>query len=860
MPNESPEISILDELRRGGFEFSFATTYNAYLPFYEEVVWRHLVAAGCRANVLLMDGRQCAASLSDEGARPRLAGREYTLIPARSRGAFHPKLLMLVGRERGLLFVGSHNLTVAGFGRNRELTSRLEAPTDDEASLAALGEAWRFMRAWVADQPAELLAAFDAAESYAGWLRDALTAGAPDGARMRFFGSAPEGESLWQRVKGLMPGGVRRVTVVSPFFDGRLRFLKRLAADLEPAEFVVGVEPGAVVIDHAAAAALADVRFVNTNGLREGKGYLHAKAVLVETTDDHELLVTGSANASWQAWLAGSDERNAEAVVVTAGSKRQSTALALGLRGLAEEPPLSPDDWEEIRRKAAGRPKRADESHPVPLVAVETEQGFDAQDPTTAAPSPVAADLFSADGQGIGGAAAAVEGDRLYRVEVPEPGLRQRTSTVLLRFADGASRLAIAHHTFDVAASAQNERQREWRRAFDSLETDTPLLEDMLKIVERVIFDDFEAHQPRPRAGGTHAAAEPDAGGAEAPQETYSARLADAAATPAHLRHARLDDLSVILSAMNRRLAEGLEASVSLGPGIARSEEELIDPETEEEKGWPEIDGAAVAAACRRRVSTLLRRMVGQLELASQTPARSAGAVRQLAAVLGILHRLREVELTAGWLPYDDRLIRDRDEWRFFLDAARLLFRPSAPVMQRAAETHAAAGTKTTAPAEPSTAAGLLLWLAWDSGLDVRSVTDAEEQTEVRENLRGVARLVAMARAVSDDERALVKASEAISRHCAFYAGDGVTETWCDEHLDWLKKVADVASSPRAAHTLARPADAGDIVYPTLKAEPGLHVVLQSKGSSVKVVDLDREDEQTTYGIKYVAVIKSSRR
>ena len=175
--------------------------------------------------------------------------------------------------------------------------------------------------------------------------------------------------------------------------------------------------------------------------------------------------------------------------------------------------------------------------------------------------------------------------------------------------------------------------------------------------------------------------------------------------------------------------------------------------------------------------------------------------------------------------------------------------------MQRAVETYAAAGTTTAALAEPSTAAGLLLWLVWDLGLDVRSATDADDRGEVRENLRGVARLVAMAQVVSDDERAREKASEAISRHYAFYAGDGVTETWCDKHLSWLKKMADVACSPRAAHTLARPADAGDLVYPTLKAEASLHVVLQSKGSSVKVVDLDKEDEETTYGIKYVAVL-----
>lgn len=69
-----------------------------------------------------------------------------------------------------------------------------------------------------------------------------------------------------------MPESVRRVTVVSPFFDGRLRFLKRLAEDLKPEEFVVGVEPGAVVIDHEAARSLQGVRFVDSKRLREGKG------------------------------------------------------------------------------------------------------------------------------------------------------------------------------------------------------------------------------------------------------------------------------------------------------------------------------------------------------------------------------------------------------------------------------------------------------------------------------------------------------------------------------------------------------------------------------------------------------------
>jgi hypothetical protein len=853
VPTETPEISILDELRRGGFEFSFATTYNAYLPFYEDVVWRHLTAAGCRANVLMMDGRQCAAALYDEGSRPRLAGREYTLIPARSRGAFHPKLLMLVGRERGLLFAGSHNMTVAGFGRNRELASRIEAAADDEAAMAALGEAWRFMRAWASDQPAGLLAAFDAAEGYAGWLRDALVTTPPEDARVRFFGSMPEGENLWQRVSGLMPEGVRRVTVISPFFDGRLRFLKRLAKDLKPEEFVVGVEPGEVVIDHDAARALHSVQFVDSKALREGKGYLHAKAVLVEAADESELLLTGSANASWQAWLAGGDEeRNAEALVVTAGSKRQSHARALGLKELSKQPALSPANWEEIRRRAAARPKRDAEAHTSPLVALETEQGFDVED-AAAQGAPEGADLMGADGQAFGSPPVSLVEGGVYRVDVPEAGLRQRTWAVVLRFSGGASRLAIAHHTFNVAASAQTETQRRLRVVLDSLETDTPLLEDMLKIVERVIFDDFEAHQPRARAAGGRAGADAaDAAADEAPQETYSVRLADHTAMLPHGRHAQLDDLGVLLSALNRRLGEGLDASVSLSPSIARSEEELVGSESEEDAGWGEFDGSARAASCRRRAGTMMRRMVEQLKLAAQMPAKGGGAVRQLAAVLGVLHCLRELEMTAGWMPYGETLIRERDERKFFLDATRLLYSQQGAVMSHATRAQKASGHGPTAPPEPSLSAALLLWLAWDLRVDYRNALDAEDPSATNENLHAVARLVAMAGQIAADDESREKATDAISRHHAYYEADGEVETWLEAHLGWMKRISEAAQGASAAPR--RPADAGDVIY-LKKGTPRPMMVLQQRGRSVRVVDLDEHDEQKGYGNEFITLI-----
>lgn len=865
--NKENELSILDELRRigSGYEFSFAATYNAYLPFYEEVVLRRLASAGCRANVLMMDGRQCAGAYASDDTRPRFAGREYTFIPVRAGGAFHPKLMFLVGRHKGLLFVGSHNLTVAGFGHNRELTSRFEVDDDSEqADLAVFGRAWDFLRAWAAGQPGELLAAFDDAERYADWLRRARESKGESETQAHFFGARPDGETLWEMVRPQIPDEVKRITLVSPFFDTKLAFIKKVAQEFKPEEFIIGIDPETVEINHDAPRVIkldTKVRFVDAKSLRDGKGYLHAKAVLFETRDGREFLVTGSANASRQAWLENGSERNAEAVIVTESSNRQSPSKVLGLKTLAKESALSQEAWLEIKTNTASRPRVLPETFHIPLIAVETEQGFEIDLGSTNVEFPSLAELMDANGEIIGTFPGSRDEQGYYVIEVPDAEMRRRASTVAFAAGGGGAFFAIVHHTFDIAISAQTEKQRELRHALANLDAITPMLEDMLKIVERVIFDDFESYQSAAggagRAGRTAVGDKQDS--SDAPQEVFAASETDSrAARRRHYRALSSDDLALLLDALNRRLGVGLEASLSMSTSIARSEEELIDVDDEEDvqiDEMAEVDGAALARLCQRKTATLMRRMTGQLELAAQSEERAVGAIRQLAAVLGILHRLREVERVADWIPYDETLIRDRDEWKFFLDATRLLYSERAPLMKRALEKYQAAGDALASAPEPSIVAGLLLWLAWDSDLDVRYALEEEERNDLRENLRGMARLVALATQVCDDPEAQQKARDAISLICSHYVEDGITETWLDEHINWLRRVSSVSRNQRQARVLKRPADIGDLIYPILKDSPQPRIVLQTSGSSVKVVDLDKEGEQNTYGNKYVAVI-----
>jgi hypothetical protein len=149
--------SIVEEIRRGQYEASVIATFNAYFPFYEEVILPHLQNSGCRQNAVMMDGKVCGGLLNTGSLRPRLAGKQYYLIPITCNGAFHPKLLLLLGKKKGLLLVGSHNLTLAGFSHNRELTNRFEfVPAGDTNSLPAFQSAWKFIQSWSTKAPVQL--------------------------------------------------------------------------------------------------------------------------------------------------------------------------------------------------------------------------------------------------------------------------------------------------------------------------------------------------------------------------------------------------------------------------------------------------------------------------------------------------------------------------------------------------------------------------------------------------------------------------------------------------------------------------------------------------------------------------------
>ena len=275
-------LSLIDELRAGGYEASLITTYNAYLPFYEEVALRRLVHAGVRHNVLMMDAKQYANSISHNP--PRLAGRRYTLLPMAVSSAFHPKLILLVGKKKALLAIGSHNMSLAGFGFNRELTNvvRIDGIHDSEG-LTVASQVWEAIEGWSEFASKRLP---NHLVKMIRRIRDFGPTGfglkGEQSGEIRVLAGGPGRESLWSQFQRSVRGRVTRVAISGAFFDGELRFLRRVHDDLQPERMVIGIDPETVHIQRAES-DIPGVEFMRADKLGldmenggKGAGYLHA--------------------------------------------------------------------------------------------------------------------------------------------------------------------------------------------------------------------------------------------------------------------------------------------------------------------------------------------------------------------------------------------------------------------------------------------------------------------------------------------------------------------------------------------------------------------------------------------------------
>jgi hypothetical protein len=788
-------------------------TFNCYFPFYEEVVLRRLISAGCTYNILMVDATRCAEAFSSAETRPRRAGRDYTLIPVNVGGAFHPKVLLRLGKSKGTLLVGSHNVTLAGFGLNDEITNvfRLDAASA-KIKGGPLRSALEFLRSFVPIALPEVAEAFEGLKLGVPWIEGPLWTGRPDRVFLASHQRSPE---LWSQVAACLPREVSTAFVCGAFFDPKLTFLQRLLRDVHPRKLVVGIDPASVEIDPAAVAMVPGARWVNVAGVaaiaqrrKAASHYFHAK-VLWFSGEDGELLVSGSANPSVAAFLAPPHRRNVEAVVA---DSRAGAGFEIGLEALIGAPPITDSDWDVVAERRAAAPALVGEPHKHAVMAIPVAHGFSAHE------SLPAGAVF----RGIGDDSVLL-GEAKVRDESPilmnAPDVVRDGARYLEAVHSGEHLVVLVHRPEEIPANLGGDTRKALRQALGALGEDPSQLETLLKLTEKVIFDSDDVVRVTPLCASVtdEAPSESEAGQSSLALEAAGRRVRK------RRRSLASGDILVLLEALMRRLGEGLPES---SHGRVQTDETEIGADDEDggELARAAPDYEVLAKACRSKVRRLVKRMKGQFELAA-APNQARRGIVQLAAVLRVTQTLRIVGQRLEWRRKNLELVDSEDERRLFQAAVLAVAWGNEGLATRAITESGGEVFE-----ELSIAAGLLGWLAWELGLNVEEASKCSGLQGVEDEAWYPAQLLAtLSTWIIDDEDAIKIFEESVRRTPRF----GIdAERWLSVHCGLLQGFARTARDPDPRARLGRHARPGDLVVLGPQEFPRVRVLLDVRPGS----------------------------
>ncbi len=837
--------------KRGKFEASIIATFNAYLPFYEDVVLRRLVASGCHHNVLLMDRGDLLQSFSAPTSWPRLAGRAYTLVPMKASGAFHPKVALLVGKKSARIFVGSHNVTLSGFGNNRELSTQLDLPKGSEDPHAPLAQAvWAYFEAWLDHQfnyvPQSILqAAFRVSTTFAPWLKEEeLQSG-----DIRFVGSAPDGESLWDIVRPLLPKKAKQVVVIGPFFDRAAGFLGTMAQDLQPASIVVGVEPATVELCRRESFPQG-MCVVDVSQIGRGTGFLHAKVLWVEGEKGDAALITGSANPSSPAWTEDSSKRNAEAVLVHLGESAHAIANILGIASI----PLLREIGNEVIQAIVDRVGRSHQNYEKAksenLITAESKEGGIFFYCPGIAMEEVKEILFWDQIKDTWGELKTItQESHGFFVEMA-PSELTAAQFLRINLRNGQVLRAFVHHPASIAKLSRTSKQQRFREALDSLDSESPDLPTVIRLASNLIFDEDTSeiktkliHRKRKKKPSSED---------DKPLDTLSVSIEETKQHSRRARQLRGDDLGYIIDTLIYRLGISLRSAVEILEETGPTEEEKIG--TEEDgfntvvKDQPKVD---ITKTCQKKIRTLVSRMLKQLGRKKVQEVPAHRPVEQLLAVLAVLREVRAQDRRMKHLTDGQSLVPLEERKRLLYGSLSAIFGNKQELCRIVISAF-----EEDPEEDFPRFIGLLLWLAWDSSLDARTSlqdkTNREDFYNYAHELAGLVQLFLLAEkynsAIEEAERSIWRTLGDTERNSG--------AKWLNAHDAWGRSLSKLCKNSHGWPILGREPRIGDLAMPIKEILPTLQVVKKISDRKVHFSEPGDTTREPSYLKNFVAFTK----
>jgi hypothetical protein len=441
--------------RRSGraFHSAVATTFAIEFSAVEEILLPQLMASGASNLLLMADERMVAMALSNGSALPTALGRDYALhSPPASDGIFHPKIILQLGRDAGRAFVSSANATGAGLAGNAEVAIEIECTGEESPEREIIRSIWRYLNGLVSAEPSPARDALRWARERAHWLEGppgASLQDRDDGSGIAFL-HAPEDQGIADQFVALVGGAkVRRLVVISPYWDSGLAALADLARRLAPRQIILPIDTEQhefpVGARFAKTPRIVDLRWPSPR-------FTHAK-IVVAMTAKHDHVLFGSANCTTAALgRPGGVGSNAEACIYRR-LPRGAATLALGLDRWIDADPIVLTDL--LPREVTSQ---------IPLQALEAARpGIFEIDQGLLFWRPPAAQLVDGDVQVLDRTGSLISSIPVESFERNE-GLRATSLEVSIQAKISFARLARGGSTSTLAHVSHRQTLRERRR------------------------------------------------------------------------------------------------------------------------------------------------------------------------------------------------------------------------------------------------------------------------------------------------------------------------------------------------------------------------------------------------------------
>jgi hypothetical protein len=242
-------MKLYDRFGARGFHTSFATTFGIDFDTYENVCLNRLRGAGCSNNFIMPDAQMLSYALEGPSAPPQYAGRLYSVagMNSSSNGVFHSKVFLRLGRRSGELLVGSANMTSPGLAGNREIVGMVECRAEDSGERRIIAVAWAYLAALLDQSQTSIAQQIGWLEARTSWLLNTEPAagaiGLRDGSQCAFLTNGNDGRIGSQFVGLVNERPVKRLIVISPYWDDNLTALRSLIEELQPSQTVLLIEP-----------------------------------------------------------------------------------------------------------------------------------------------------------------------------------------------------------------------------------------------------------------------------------------------------------------------------------------------------------------------------------------------------------------------------------------------------------------------------------------------------------------------------------------------------------------------------------------------------------------------------------------